>query len=139
MRVDQQGRVLREVALAQIALPLPDHPGQELEVRVALIRDLRRLVPKEPSPEEEDRPLQCDKEHIGTDEYWLEENWQATPSPAQPTVPKLIPIVTTATEVARKREALQKRLDKVQRWANAARKRMYNASKLYVKRCKPDL
>jgi hypothetical protein len=57
LRVDRQGRVLREVALAQIALPLPDHPGQKLEVRVALIRDLRRLVPKEPSPEEEDRPL----------------------------------------------------------------------------------
>jgi hypothetical protein len=49
LRVDRQGRVLREVALAQIALPLPDHPGQELEVRVALMRDLRRLVPKESS------------------------------------------------------------------------------------------
>ncbi len=100
--------------------------------------------------------------------------------PAQPTEPKLIPIVTTATgadavelvhtytrrwlaqenairdwliplgidvnhsyaqtpvvnsEVAKKREALQKRLDNVPRWADAARKRMHNASKLYRKRC----
>jgi hypothetical protein len=73
LRVDRQGRVLREVAIAQIALPF-DHPGQELEVRVALIRDLHRLVPKEPSPEEEDRPLQRDEEPNGTHEYWLEES-----------------------------------------------------------------
>jgi hypothetical protein len=181
LRVDRQGKVLREVALAQIALPLPDHPGQELEVRVALIRDLRRLVPKEPSFEEEDRPLLWDEKPDGTHEDWVDEGWQATPLPAQPTVPKLIPIVTTATEVdavelaqtytrrwpaqenairdwliplgidvnhgfaktpvinsevVKKREALQKRLDNVQRWANAARKHMHNASKLYVKRCK---
>jgi hypothetical protein len=181
LRVDRQGRVLREVAIAQTALPLPDHPGQKLEVRVALIRDLRRLVPKELSPEEEDRPLQWASHPTGTHEYWLEENWQTTPSPAQPTVPKLIPIVTTATEVdavelaqtytrrwpaqenairdwliplgidvnhgfaktpvinsevAKKREALQRRLDKMQHWANAARERMHNASKRYVKRCK---
>jgi hypothetical protein len=56
LQMDRQGKVIREVALAQIALPLPEHPGQELEVRVALIRDWRRLVPKELSSEEEDRP-----------------------------------------------------------------------------------
>jgi hypothetical protein len=34
------------------------------------------------------------------------------------------------SEIAKKREALQKRLDNVRRWANAARKRMHNASEL---------
>jgi hypothetical protein len=116
----------------------------------------------------------------GTHEHWLDVSWQATPLPAKPTVPKLIPIVTTApeadavelaqtytrrwtaqenairdwliplgidvnhgfaktavinSEVAKKRKALQRRLDNVQRWADGARKRMHNASKLYRKRC----
>jgi hypothetical protein len=53
---DRHGEVIREVALARFSLPLPEHPGQELQVRVALIRDWRRLVPKELSSEEEDRP-----------------------------------------------------------------------------------
>ena len=39
------------------------------------------------------------------------------------------------SEIAKKREVLQKRLDNVQRWADGARKRMHNASKLYRKRC----
>jgi hypothetical protein len=43
------------------------------------------------------------------------------------------------SEVAKKREVLQKRLDNVRRWAVGARKRMHNASKLYRKRCQPDL
>jgi hypothetical protein len=180
LQVDRQGQVIREVALARFGLPLPEHPGQELEVRVALIRDWRRLVPKAPSSEEEDRPLRWDEKPDGTREYWLDENWQATPLPAPPTEPKLIPIVTTAadadavelvqtytrrwpaqenairdwliplgidinhgyaktvvanSEVTKKREALQKRLDNVQRWTEGARKRMRNASKLYRKRC----
>jgi hypothetical protein len=147
---------------------------------VALIRDWRHLVPKALSPEEEDRPLRWDEKPDGTHEYWLDENWQATPLPAQPTEPKLIPIVTTAAEanavelvhtytrrwpaqenvirdwliplgiatnhgeaytavansdMTKKREALQKRLENVQRWTVGARKRMHNASKLYQKRC----
>jgi hypothetical protein len=151
-----------------------------LEVRVALIRDLRRLVPKEPSSEEEDRPLRWDEKPDGTHEYWLDENWQATPLPAPPMEPKLIPIVTTAaevdavelvqtytrrwpaqenairdwliplgidvnhgyvktvvanSEVTKKREALQRRLENVRRWTDGARKRMHNASKLHRKRC----
>ena len=178
--VDRQGKVVREVALARFGLPLSEHPGQELEVRVALIRDLRRLVPKAPSSEEEDRPLRWDEKPDGTHEYWLDESWQATPLPAPPTEPKLIPIVTTAaeadavdlvqtytrrwpaqenairdwliplgidvnhgyaktpvinSEVAKKREALQRRLENVQRWTDGARRRMHNASKLYRKRC----
>jgi hypothetical protein len=98
LQVDRQGQVIREVALARIALRLPDHLGQELEVQVALIRDLRRQVPKAPSSEEEDRPLRWDEKPDGTHEHWLDENWQATPLPAPPMEPKLIPIVTTATE-----------------------------------------
>jgi len=98
LQADQQGKVMRAVALARFGLPLPDHPGQALEVRVALIRDWRRLVPKAPSSDEEDRPLRWDEKPDGTHEYWLDESWQATPLPAPPTEPKLIPIVTTATE-----------------------------------------
>ncbi len=96
LQADRQGKVIREVALARFGLPLPEH--QELEVRVALIRDLRRLVPKEQPSEEEDRPLRWDEKPDGTHEYWLDENWQATPLPAPPMEPKLIPIVTTAAD-----------------------------------------
>ncbi len=180
LRVDRQGKVIREVALARFSLSLPEHHGQELDLRVALIRDLRRQVPCQPSAEDQDGPLRWDEKPDGTHEHWLDEEWKATPFPAAPTVPKLIPIVTTATEadavelaqtytrrwpvqenairdwliplgidvnhgyaktqvnnseVTKKREALQRRLDNVQHWAHAARKRMDNASKLYRKRC----
>lgn len=40
------------------------------------------------------------------------------------------------SEVVKKRTALEKRLANVQRWAEGARKRCRNASKLYTKRCK---
>ena len=180
LRVDRQGKVTREVALARFSLSLPEHPGQELELRVALIRDLCRHVPREERSKDEDGPLRWDEKPDGTHEHWLHEGWKATPFPPASTAPKLIPIVTTATEadsvelaqaytrrwpaqenairdwliplgidvnhgyaktpvtnseVAKKREALQRRLDNVQRWADAARKRMHNASKLYRKRC----
>lgn len=81
LQADRRGRVIREVALARFSLPLPEHPGQELEVRVALIRDWCRLVPKAPLSEEEDRPLRWDEKPDGTHEYWLDESWQATPLP----------------------------------------------------------
>jgi hypothetical protein len=180
LRLDRQGKVIREVALARFSLSLPEHPGQNLDVRVALIRDLCRQVPDEQRPEDEDGPRRWDEKPDGTHEDWLDAGWQATPMPALPTVPKLIPIVTTApeadavelvqtytrrwpaqenvirdwliplgidvnhgfaktavinSEVAKKREALQRRLKNVQRWADGARKRMHNASKLYRKRC----
>jgi hypothetical protein len=181
LRVNRQGKVIREVALARFSIPLPEHHGQELDLRVALIRDHSRQILCEERSEDEDRPLRWDEKPDGTHEYWLDENWQATPLPASPTVPKLIPIVTTATEadavelaqtytkrwpvqenairdwliplgidvnhgyaqtpvinseVAKKREALQRRLANVQRWAEGARKRTHNASQLYTKRCK---
>jgi hypothetical protein len=43
--------------------------------------------------------------------------------------------VVANSEVTKKREALQRRLENVQRWTDGARKRMHNASKLYRKRC----
>jgi len=180
LRVDRQGKVIREVTLARFSLSLPEHPGQNLDVRVALIRDLCRLIADEQRPEDEDGLRRWDEKADGTHEDWLDANWQATPMKASPTVPKLIPIVTTApeadvvelaqtytrrwpaqenvirdwliplgidvnhgfaktpvinSEVAKKREALQRRLDNVRRWADGARKRMHNASKLYRKRC----
>jgi hypothetical protein len=51
---DRHGRVIREVAPARFALPLPDQPGQFLPLRVALIRDLRRQVPAHMPEEEEE-------------------------------------------------------------------------------------
>jgi hypothetical protein len=164
LRVDRQGKVIREVALARFSIPLPEHPGQELELRVALIRELSRQVPDAKQPEE-DGPLRWDEKPDGTHEHWLDAEWIASPLPEPPTVPKLIPIVTTAleadavelaqtytrrwpaqenairdwliplgidvnhgfakiavinSEVAKKQQALQRRLDNVQRWANGA-------------------
>jgi hypothetical protein len=180
LRVSKHGDVLREVAPASIALPLPEQKGQILQLRVAPIRDLRRHVPVLPTKEELDYPKRWDADLDWKERMWWEDGWQATPSPAPPTVPKLIPIVSTAetigavelaetytrrwplqeniirdfllplgldtnhgyskklvenSEVAKKRAALEKRLANVQRWAEGARKRSHNASKLYTKRC----
>src|SRR5438105_11565495 len=84
LRLDRQGKVTREVALARFSLPLPEHPGQELDLRVALIRDLCRQVPDEKRPEDEDGPRRWDEKPDGTHEYWLDASWQATPMPAPP-------------------------------------------------------
>jgi len=96
LRVSQQGQVVREVAPASIALPLPDHPGESLILRVALIRDLCRHVPVLPTKEDVEYPHRWDADLDRPDRTWWEEGWVATPAPAAPTTPKLIPIVTTA-------------------------------------------
>ena len=88
---DRHGQVLREVAPACFALPLPDQAGQFLPLRVALIRDLRRQVPCARQDEETD-------EEIRKPAWWQAE-WKAEPTPATPTTAKLIPIVTTADTV----------------------------------------
>jgi hypothetical protein len=98
LRLDRQGKVIREVALARFSLSVPEHPGQNLQVPVALIRDLCRQVADEQRPEDQDGPRRWDENPDGTHEHWLDANWQATPMPTTPTVPKLIPIVTTAPE-----------------------------------------
>jgi hypothetical protein len=181
LRVSRQGQVVREVAPASIALPLPDHPGESLLLRVALIRDLRCYIPVLPSKEDREYPKRWDADLDWHERMWWDEGWQATPTPAMPTAPKLIPIVTTAptvdaielaqtytkrwmaqeniirdfllplgldtnhgygkmpvenSEVGKRRATLEKRLANVQRWADAARKRCHNASKLYTKRCR---
>ena len=99
LRVSKQGDVLREVAPASIALPLPEQKGQVLQLRVALIRDLCRRVPVPPTKEELDYPRRWDADLDWKERMWWEEGWQATPSPAPPTVPKLIPIVSTAETI----------------------------------------
>ncbi len=98
-QTDRQGTVLREVAPASIALSLPDHPGEILPLRVALIRDLRRSVPLPPSKDEDGLQPRWDADLDRRDLSWWEDGWQATPAPACPTMPKLIPIVTTASTV----------------------------------------
>ncbi|MEO6892757.1 MAG: hypothetical protein ABI324_27560 [Ktedonobacteraceae bacterium] len=180
LHVSKQGAVLREVAPASIALPLPDQKGQFLQLRVALIRDLHHQVSLPPTEEERAYPGRWDADLDWKQRMWWEDGWQATPGPRPPTTFKLIPIVTTAStidavqlaqtytqrwpfqeniirdfllplgldtnhgyskkpvensEVARKRAALEKRLTNIQRWAEGARKRSHNASKLYTKRC----
>ena len=181
LRVSRQGQVVREVAPASIALPLPDHPGESLSLRVALIRDLCRHVPVVPPKEDVEYPKRWDADLDWHDRMWWDEGWKATPTPAISTTPKLIPIVTTSStvdavelaqtytqrwsaqeniirdfllplgldtnhgysktpvensEAGKRRAALEKRLANVERWADAARKRSQNASKLYTKRCK---
>jgi hypothetical protein len=98
---DQHGRVIREVAPASFALPLPDQAGQFLPLRVALIRDVRRHVPA-PKPEEQE------------EERWRRwrEGWTAQPSTAAPTTAKLVPIVTTAPSV----DALELAQTYIRRW-----------------------
>jgi hypothetical protein len=155
-------------------VPLGDE--EPLRLTVALIRDLRRMVSCSASPEDLPRVWWADIRH--EEVAWWQEGWQATPAPAMPTEPKLIPIVTTAeqldavtlartyihrwpaqenvikdfllplgldtnhgfaktpvinSEVAKKREALEKRCANVQRFREAAREKAHRASKLATK------
>jgi hypothetical protein len=174
LSTDAQGQIVREVAPARITLPRPDHPGEVLSLWVALIRDLRRLVPVQSDQADTARPRGFDA-HLGQKErQWWEEGWQATAAPAQEMTPKLIPIVTTAStcdavelaqayihrwpaqeniikdyllplgldtnhgfaktpvensEVTRRRSSLEKRLAKLQQWAQSAGKRSHQAGK----------
>ncbi len=95
---DRDGALVREVAPARFALALPDHPGEHLDVRVALVRDLRAHVPgPQPSPNPH-VPYAWLEDLDPTDTAWYREGWTATPAPAALTAPKLIPIVTTAAD-----------------------------------------
>ena len=91
--------MIREVAPASIALPLPDHPGETLVLRVALIRDLRRHIPVVPTKEEADLPSRWDADLDRDERTWWQDGWKAIPAPAIPTTPKLIPFVTTAPNI----------------------------------------
>jgi len=101
---DGKGQVVREVARACFALPLPDQKGQVLPLQVALIRDLRRQVPCGP-------PEAHPNEDPGLPAWWRE-NWQAEPTKAEPTAAKLLPIVTTASHV----DAVELAQTYIRRW-----------------------
>jgi len=90
---DRSGQVVRDVAPARFALPLPDRPGEQLEVGVALVRELRQQVPRFSSPAPE--PRRWDADLHGEAVWWWQAGWVATPTPGPPTGPKLIPIITT--------------------------------------------
>jgi len=89
---DQSGQVVREVAPACFALPLPNQAEQVLPLRVALIRDWRRHVVRPLSEEEEEEA----QERAWQKPAWWHPQWKAEPTPALPTTAKLIPVVTTA-------------------------------------------
>ncbi len=93
---DAHGQVIREVAPARITFPHEDHPDAPLSLQVALIRDLRRLVPVQPDPEEAEIAPRWDSDLPRDERTWWCEGWQATAAPAKETTTKLIPIVTTA-------------------------------------------
>ena len=91
---DRHGQVVREVARARFALPLPDRPDARLDVSVALVRDLRRQVPS-PVPDLH-HPRRWDADLDGPAAAWWDAGWAATAAPGARTEPKLIPIITTA-------------------------------------------
>ena len=95
LSTDAHGQIIREVAPARVNLPRDDHPDEPLCLQVALIRDLRRRVPVQPDPEEEQGPSRWDKDLPLDERTWWREDWQATAAPAKETTAKLIPIVTT--------------------------------------------
>jgi hypothetical protein len=88
---DRYGKLVREVAPACFALPLPEQKGLFLPVRVALIRDLRRRVPCTQQEEETDEDVRKPA--------WWQAEWKAEPTPATQTTAKLIPIITTADTI----------------------------------------
>ncbi len=99
LSTDANGQPIREVAPARITLARPDHPEEQLCLQVALIRDLRRLVPVVPDPEDADLPWRWDADLTPNERTWWQEGWQATAAPAKETTAKLIPIVTTAQTI----------------------------------------
>ena len=109
---DAQGQVIREVAPARIVLPRPEHPGEQLCLQVALIRDLRRSVTVQPDQEDKDLPRCWDADRERNDPRWWEEGWQATAAPAKETTAKLIPIVTTAQTI----DAIELAQTYIHRW-----------------------
>jgi len=110
LTVDRHGAVLREVAPAEFLLARPDRDEEPLRLAVALIRDLRRTVSCSPSEEDLPRAWWADIRH--EEVAWWQEGWRATPAPAMPTEPKLIPIVTTAEQ----RDAVTLAQTYIHRW-----------------------
>jgi hypothetical protein len=111
---DAHGQVIREVAPARITFPREGHPDAPLSLQVALIRDLRRLVPVQPDPEEPEIPPRWDSDLPRDERTWWREGWQATAAPAKETTSKLIPIVTT--DVSPTIDAIELAQTYIHRW-----------------------
>jgi len=99
LSTDTKGKTIREVASARIILPRPDASGEQLELQVALIRDLRRLIPVVPGEDDAAWPSRWDADLPQKERLWWQEGWQATTAPAKEMTAKLIPIVTTAPTI----------------------------------------
>lgn len=112
LSTDAKGQLIREVAPARISLPCPDHPGEQLCLQVALIRDLRRLLPVVPDPEDAALPSRWDEDLPRHERAWWQEGWQATAAPAKEMTAKLIPIVTNAPTI----DAVELALTYIHRW-----------------------
>lgn len=98
-RLDRSGKIVCEVAAARFELPRPTQPGQSLALRVALIRDWRKLIVCEDGTGSKADEGERWKADLAPDQHqFWEPEWQATPAPPAPTRPKLIPVVTTAVE-----------------------------------------
>ena len=91
---DRQGNPTREVAPARYSLPLPDHPDRCLDLRVALVRDLRRLV-SGTERKDDHAPIH---DNCLDGPSLLDGGWVATPLPPRPSEAVLVPIVATATD-----------------------------------------
>jgi hypothetical protein len=114
LSTDTHGQVIREVAPAHISLPREDHLDAPLDLQVALIRDLRRLVPVQPDPEEAEIPPRWDSDLPLDERTWWREGWQATAAAAKETTAKLIPIVTT--EKTKAIDAIELAQTYIHRW-----------------------
>ncbi len=112
LSTDAHGQVIRKVAPARITLPREGHPDTPLCLQVALIRDLRRLVPVQPDPEEARFPSRWDTDLPPDERTWWREGWQATAAPAKEMTTKLIPIVTTARSI----DAIELAQTYIHRW-----------------------
>jgi hypothetical protein len=119
-RLDREGLVVCEVASARFQLARPTQPDQPLAVRVALIRDWRKLIVCEAATDAETDESEQWKADLAPDQqqFW-EPEWQATPAPPAPTRPKLIPVVTTAAEA----DALELAHTYFRRWTRSGRMR----------------
>jgi hypothetical protein len=114
LSTDAHGQVTREVAPARISLPRENPKEEPLCLQVALIRDLRRRVPVQTDPEEEEYPSRWDGDLSLKERIWWREDWQATAAPAKEMTPKLIPIVTT--EVSPTIDAVKLAQTYIHRW-----------------------
>jgi len=75
LSTDAHGQVIREVAPARITLPREEHPDEPLCLQVALIRDLRRRVEAQLSPEEAGYPRRWDGDLSLDEQAWWREGW----------------------------------------------------------------